>query len=168
MALFQGLPRSAGTRKVKPIWILLKQQTVSDSGISRAICKSASRSRQITTPVPHRSLQAGCNSCRQTSSVKALKYKTFNNITVCVLLMRIFTSAKLLNHAMKRSGLVYWRSEVNNKTTGINEQTAKAKAKYPMLRLRPKIDGSKSHYTPMHVFLASELLFAGKELTTML
>jgi len=44
--LCPGLPGSAGTRKVKPIWILLKQETVSGSGI----CKSASRSRQITTP----------------------------------------------------------------------------------------------------------------------
>ena len=35
-ALFQGLPGSAGTRKVKPIWILLKQETVSGSGISWA------------------------------------------------------------------------------------------------------------------------------------
>jgi len=33
-ALSPGLPRSAGTRKVKPIWILLKQETVSGSGIS--------------------------------------------------------------------------------------------------------------------------------------
>ena len=45
-ALFPGLPGWAGTRKVKPIWILLKQETVSGSGISWAICKSASRSRQ--------------------------------------------------------------------------------------------------------------------------
>ena len=45
-ALFPGLPRWAGTRKAKPIWILLKQETVSGSGISWAICKSASRSRQ--------------------------------------------------------------------------------------------------------------------------
>ena len=43
------------TRMVKPIWILLKQETVSDSGISWAICKSASRSRQITMPVLHHS-----------------------------------------------------------------------------------------------------------------
>ena len=56
MALCPGLPRWAGTRKVKPIWILLKQQTVSSSGISWAICKSASRSRQITTPAPHHSV----------------------------------------------------------------------------------------------------------------
>jgi len=33
-ALFPGLPDSAGTRKVKPIWIILKQETVSGSGIS--------------------------------------------------------------------------------------------------------------------------------------
>ena len=53
---FRGLPRWAGTRKVKPIWILLKQETVSGSGISWAICKSAPRSRQITTPTPQHSV----------------------------------------------------------------------------------------------------------------
>ena len=46
----------AGIRKVKPIWILLKQETACGSGIGWAICKSAPRSRQITTPVPHRSV----------------------------------------------------------------------------------------------------------------
>ena len=54
--LCPGLPRWAGTRKVKPIWILLKQETVSGSGISWAICKSAPRSRRITTPAPHHSV----------------------------------------------------------------------------------------------------------------
>jgi len=49
---FPGLPGWAGTRKVKLIWILLKQETVSGSGISWTICKSAPRSRQITTPAP--------------------------------------------------------------------------------------------------------------------
>jgi len=38
----------SGTAGVKPIWILLKQETVSVCGVSRAICKSAPRSRQIT------------------------------------------------------------------------------------------------------------------------
>ena len=52
-ALFPGLPRWAGARKVKPIWILLKQETVSGSGISWAICKSAPRTRQLTVPAPH-------------------------------------------------------------------------------------------------------------------
>jgi len=55
-ALFPGLPRWAGTRKVKPIWILLKKETVSGSGISWDICNSAPHSRQITTPAPHRSV----------------------------------------------------------------------------------------------------------------
>ena len=55
-AFCPGLPRWAGTRKVKPIWILLKQDTVSGSGISWAICKSAPCSRQITTPAPHHSV----------------------------------------------------------------------------------------------------------------
>jgi len=55
-ALFQGLPGWAGTRTVKPIWILLKQETVSGSGIIWAICKSAPRSRQITMPAPQHSV----------------------------------------------------------------------------------------------------------------
>ena len=52
---FPGLPGWASTRKVKPIWILLKQETVSGSGISWAECKSAPRSRQKTMPAPHHS-----------------------------------------------------------------------------------------------------------------
>jgi len=53
----------------------MKQETVSGSGISWAICKSARSSRQITMPAPHHSvfLQAGCPSCHPTNSVKALK-----------------------------------------------------------------------------------------------
>ena len=38
--LFPGLPGWAGTRKVKQIWILLQQETVSGSGISWAIYAS--------------------------------------------------------------------------------------------------------------------------------
>ena len=51
-ALCPGQPGWASTRKVKPIWILLQQETVSGSGISWTICKSAPSSRQITTPAP--------------------------------------------------------------------------------------------------------------------
>ena len=84
-ALFPGLPVWAGTRKVKPIWILLKQETVSGNGISWAICKSAPRSRQITTPAPHHSvfLQAGCPSCHPANSVKALKAHNGNVEEIC-------------------------------------------------------------------------------------
>ena len=79
-----GLPRWASTIKIKPIWILLKQETMSGSGISWAICKSAPCCRQITTPAPDHSsfLQAGCPSCRPTNSVKALKARcTFSGTT---------------------------------------------------------------------------------------
>jgi len=66
-ALCPGLPGWAGTRKVKPIWILLKQQTVSGSEIRWAICKSAPCSRQITTPAPHRSVFLPPNQQRQST-----------------------------------------------------------------------------------------------------
>ena len=59
MALCLRLPVLAGTRKVKPIWILLQPETVSGSGSSWAICKSAPRCRQITTPAPHHSVFTG-------------------------------------------------------------------------------------------------------------
>ena len=59
MALFPGLPGWAGTRKVKPVWILLKQETVSGSSISWEICKSEPRSREITTQAPHHSVFTG-------------------------------------------------------------------------------------------------------------
>ena len=85
MALFPRLPGLAGTRKAKPIWILLKQETVSGGGISWATCKSAPSSRQITMPAPHHSIffQAGCPSCRPTNSVKAPKAR-------CVILLEVY------------------------------------------------------------------------------
>jgi len=60
-------------QKAKPIRILLKWETLSGSGISWAICKSAFRSRLINTPAPRQFLQARCPSWRPTNSVKALK-----------------------------------------------------------------------------------------------
>jgi len=39
--------------RASKIWILLEQETVSGSGICWAVCKSATRSRQITTPALH-------------------------------------------------------------------------------------------------------------------
>jgi len=51
------VPAHLGSRGQKAVkQIILKQETVSGSGISWAICKSAPRSRQITTPAPHRSV----------------------------------------------------------------------------------------------------------------
>jgi len=77
-ALFPWLPGWAGTRNAKPIWISLKQETMSGSGNSWAICKSAPRCRQITVtmPAPHNSVFTGRMPfiyCRPTNSVKALR-----------------------------------------------------------------------------------------------
>ena len=47
-AIFPGLPRWAGTRKAKPIWILLKQETVSGSGISWNICTSLQTDNHVS------------------------------------------------------------------------------------------------------------------------
>ena len=57
--------------------------TVSGSGISWAVCKSAPRSRQITTPAPHHSmfLQAGCPSCRPSNSIKSFVGFGFSQVT---------------------------------------------------------------------------------------
>ena len=89
MALFPGLPGWAGTRKVKTIWILLKQETVSGRGISWAICKSAPRSRQITKPAPHHSVFTGrmpflppnqqCQSTEGKSPMPVFNHETFSN-----------------------------------------------------------------------------------------
>jgi len=80
--LFSGTTQVSQYQKAKPTWILLKQETASGSGISWAICKSAPRSGQTTTPAPHHSvfLQAGCPSCRPTNSVKAPKQLAVGNI----------------------------------------------------------------------------------------
>ena len=88
-ALFPGLPRWAGTRKVKPTWILVKQETVSGSGISWAICKSAPRCGQITTPAPHHSVfyrPDALPAAQQTAPKhwrQQLKYDMKKNLYLC-------------------------------------------------------------------------------------
>ena len=76
-ALFSGTTQVSWYQKGKPIWILLKKETASGSGISWAVCKSAPCSKQITMPAPHNSvfLQARRRSSHPTNSVKALKTK---------------------------------------------------------------------------------------------
>ena len=61
-ALCPGPSGWAGTRKVKPIRNLLKQETLSDSGIRWTTCKSAPRSRQKPCQHPtNHFLQTGCH-----------------------------------------------------------------------------------------------------------
>ena len=81
---FLGLPGWVDTRKVKPIWILLKQETVSGRGISWTVCKSAPRSRQITMSAPHHSLywsdkeQKIKNIIRTNGSTSSLAWKRYS------------------------------------------------------------------------------------------
>ena len=77
---FSGTTQVSRYQKGKTIRILLKQEAVTGSGISWAVCKSAPRSRLITRLAPHHSvfLQAGCPSCHPTNSVKALKAQFYS------------------------------------------------------------------------------------------
>jgi len=70
MALCQGLPRWAGTRtrKVKPIWILLKQEWVTVASVRSYASLHLAVDNHASS-----FLQAGGPPCRPTNSVKALK-----------------------------------------------------------------------------------------------
>jgi len=73
-ALFWDYPGEPVPERQKPIWILLKQETLSSSGISWAICESAPRSRQTTMPAPHHSVfTSRMPFLLPNNSVKALK-----------------------------------------------------------------------------------------------
>ena len=72
---FSGTTRVSRYQKGKPIWILLKQETVSGSGISWAVCKSA-RSRPTTTPAHHHSVFTGWMPFLPPSQQRALKAAT--------------------------------------------------------------------------------------------
>ena len=75
-SLFLGLPRWAGTRKVKPMWILQKQETDSEwqwhQLAHMQVCTLLQTDNHTSTP-PHCLLRAGCPSCHPTNRVKALK-----------------------------------------------------------------------------------------------
>ena len=80
-----GTTRVSRYQKVEPIWILLKQETVSGSGISWAICKSTPRSRQITMPAPHHTVFYGLDALPTAQSAASRKKGPLNGC-LCVLL----------------------------------------------------------------------------------
>ena len=79
---------------------------MSGSGISWAICKSASRSRLITMPAPHHSsfLQAECPSCRPTNSIKTLKARIYIKLNRLVFFYLLDSP---LMQPLSRSSLVF-------------------------------------------------------------
>ena len=87
-ALFPGLPRWAGTRTVKPIWILLKQETVSGSGISWAICKSA---LPPTQPTASKHWRHTCNQVWNETESLLCESSTFEGIYNLSWLVQILT-----------------------------------------------------------------------------
>jgi len=82
--------RESQYHKGKPIWILLKQETVSGSGISWAICKSAPCSRQITMPAHHDSsfYRPDALPAAQPTASKHQRQKLSRNVQTISLLYR--------------------------------------------------------------------------------
>ena len=84
-ALCPKLSGCAGTKKVKPIWILLKQETEwqwHQLGHMQ-VCTSLQTDNHASTP-PLSFLQARCPSCRPTNSVKALKASIISSIIITI------------------------------------------------------------------------------------
>ena len=82
---FSGTTRVSRYQKGRPIWILLKQETVSGNGIRWATCKSAPCSRQITMPAPPLSFFTGRmpflspNQQRQSTEGQSTRQQVKNN-----------------------------------------------------------------------------------------
>jgi len=89
---FPRLPKWAGTRKVKPIWILLKQETVTGSGISWATCKSAPHSWQTTTPAPHHSVFYRPDALPAAQPTVSKHWRNYSYQTVLCKLINVFIS----------------------------------------------------------------------------
>ena len=112
-ALCPGLPRWTGTRKVKPIWILLKQETVSGSGISWVICKSAPHSRQITMAAPHHSVfywPDALPATQPTASKHWRQHKVYMYISKRPISYPVDASRYLARPATKRFQTSDWRA----------------------------------------------------------
>jgi len=112
MALCPGLPRWAGTRKVKPMWILLKQETVSGSGISWAVCKSAPSSRQIATPAPHHSVFYRPDALPATQPTASKHWRHSTEGTGCWFIRVKFKHACLVHWSLAGQSLVYLASNI--------------------------------------------------------
>ena len=118
MALCPGLPRWTGTRNVKPIWIVLKQEMVGGSSITQLghmqVSTSPSTDTRSSTP-PLSFLQAGCPSYHPTNSVKALK-ACKNAVIISTISVKVnswSTTSLLLTESDShdnRCCLSYWQS----------------------------------------------------------
>ena len=119
-ALCPGLPRWAGTRKIKPMWILLKQETVSGSGISWAVCKSAPRSRQTTTPAPHHSVfyRPDALPATQPTVSKHWRHTTITTTSLLDLLLQRHSLERGLTDMVVADGMTSRRQQLGCVTSG--------------------------------------------------
>ena len=81
-ALFPGLPRSAGTRKVNQsgfYWSKRQWVAAASAGTYASLHLAPNRHHASTPPLSF--LQAGCPSCRPTNSVKALKAQRLDEVS---------------------------------------------------------------------------------------
>jgi len=107
-ALCPGLTGWAGTRKIKPIWILEKQESEwqwHQLGHMQ-VCTSLQTNNHTSSP-PLRFLQARCPSCRPTNSVKALRNDTQFPDTRLKLRCIIANCTSLQTEGLKRSYFIF-------------------------------------------------------------
>jgi len=106
---FPGLPRWASTRKVKPIWILLKQETLNDSGISWTICKSAPRARQITPPAPHHSVFYRPDALPAAQPTESKHWRDLATIIITITTTTMFMVLSSRPKSMREfTGFIWW------------------------------------------------------------
>jgi len=94
-------------RKVKPIWIYRRQETVSGSGTSWAICICTSPQTDNHARITPLSFLQACPSCRPTNSVKALRAQTLKALRILTI-----ASIQLPNSLWQRANLIQ-QSTVN-------------------------------------------------------
>jgi len=107
-ALCPGLPGWAGTRKIKQIWILEKQESEwqwHQLGHMQ-VCTSLQTNNHASSP-PLRFLQARCPSCRPTNSVKALRNDTQFPDTRLKLRCIIANCTSLQTEGLKQSYFIF-------------------------------------------------------------
>ena len=148
MTLCTGLPGWTATRKVKPIWILLKQEKVNDSGISWAICKSAPRSRQITMPAPHHSVlyrPDALPAAQPTASKHWRQDNNNNNTNHDIVYGAVITTKVIAVHLMKADWVP--SGQVNNEIKSIDLAVSPPKtgSYHPHLSIQQNNATSASH-----------------------
>jgi len=88
---------------VKSIWILLKQETVSGSGISWAICKSAPRSREITIPAHHHSVFYRLDALPAAQPTVFIVVVVIHNQSVPIAIIQMITVTKICTEGIHQN-----------------------------------------------------------------